>query len=526
MLQLRWQLFRNSLRFRRKRVELAANLFLSTALGFFALVSSAFFFLVTFFLLGTGKMRIIDLLLWVVFLEWQLVPVLLESFSPGLNFSEVARYPVSFPVSFLLNAVYGLFDPAALVGLLWLFCIWLGILFSRSTWAVAAAGLFILFAAFNLVCNRIVVSLFERFQSTRKGRERMVSVFLVIMLLPQVIQFATNGWIDFKRFHAPLWAHQAFVRLHYVSPPGLIAGTLEWPGWFKLVPISVLLAYLGLFTFFLVRQLRRVYQGEIYAESFAIKRDQKIRRGWRLHGIDEAVAAIVEKEFRYLRQNPRLLVQLGYPLLLFLLVAAGGSANKGLGFQLHGAGLLGAFAGVMALSVSNMACNVFGMDGEGFGRWLLSPLPLRKVLLGKGLAQGGILSGLYLLGAAVLNGITRVPWAMFFAISAGFMCVLIIQIGTGSVVSVYWPKKIDLMRMNSRVASTSAGLASLLVNLPLAVVIAIVVFASLFWKLHWLPPLAGLAGIPLAIAIYFLCLNWAVRYACDNSEKISQELGA
>jgi len=130
-----------------------------------------------------------------VFLFWQVVPLLFEGFSPSLNFREVARYPISLRLYFLLNAVYGLSDPAAIAGLLWLLSIWLGIIFVRPAWALPAAGLFLVFAVFNVLFNRIVVGIFERFQSTRKGRETVVAILLLLMFVPQMFNLMVNGFV-------------------------------------------------------------------------------------------------------------------------------------------------------------------------------------------------------------------------------------------------------------------------------------------------------------------------------------------
>lgn len=491
----------------------------------FVLGVSVGFFFATLTLLDTGNLQILAILLWAVFLLWQLVPVLVEGYSPGLNFNEIARYPVSFRLYFLLNTAYGLFDPAAIAGLLWLLSIWLGIVAARPEWALPAAGLFLVFAVFNVLCNRLVITLFERFQSTRKGRERMAAVLLLLMLAPQLVQFAVNGWIDVRRYHAPPWIRDVLTRLHVASPPGLVSRTLTLPGMQKLPSAGLLLAYLLVIAWLLMRRLRAVYQGEIYAESIKVKRDLKVKPGWRLPGMDVKVSAIVEKELRYLRQNARLLVQLVYPVVVFGLVAMGGPGRKIFSFANAG-GLLGAFAGLMGLAVSNLSYNTFGMDREGFARWLLSPLSLEKVLIAKNLAQGSVLSAVYLAGAVMIMAAGHVSWNMFVAVTSGFFCVLIIQLGAGNIISVHWPKRIELTKISSRTASGAAGFMSLAFVLPLMAAISFVVFATLYWKLTWLPLVAGITGLALSLALYSLLLHRAVRYAGDHLEEIAGQLGA
>src|SRR5262249_4594545 len=145
---------------------------------------------------------------------------------------------------------------------------------------------------------------------------------------------------------------------------------------------ALLLGYVALATVLQVRQLRATYLGEIYSETFRTHADLKIKPGWKLPGLSESVSAIVERELRYIRLNSRLLVSFAYPVIVFVLVLLGRPAKVGFSGW-TGTGTLGAFAALMAISVSNMAYNTFGMDREGFGRWLLSPLPLNKILIAK-----------------------------------------------------------------------------------------------------------------------------------------------
>ncbi|HET7873602.1 MAG TPA: hypothetical protein VFL42_13880 [Terriglobales bacterium] len=493
---------------------------MGTSIGFFA---------ATFFLLRMGKEEILPLLLWVVFFFWQMIPILVEGYSPGLNFSEIARYPVSFRLYFLLNTAYGLLDPAAITGVLWLTAIWLAIVGTHPEWMLTAAGLFVIFAVFNVLCNRVIISIFERFQSTRKGRERVAAVMLLLMLVPQLFQFVVNGWIDWRRYRPPAWAGEAFSRLHQVSPPGQVFQALTATGVQSLGPFLVLLAWLLAFAWVLARRLRQVYLGEIHAESFTVKRELKVNPGWRLPGMDDTISAVFEKELRYLRQNSRLLVQLVYPVLLFGIIALGGPKRRGVHSAFpfaKGEALLAIFGVMMGLAVSNLSYNTFGMDREGFGRWLLSPLSLHKVLVAKNLAQGAVITVLYLALALLIMNATHVSWEMFLATTAGFLCVLIIQIAAGNVISVHWPKRIELTKMSSRTSSGAAGFMALGFTLPLIAIIGLVVFASSYWKLTWLPLAAGVLGLGLALALYWRLVKRAVSYASDHLEEIAKELGA
>ena len=526
MLGLRWRLFVNSLRRPSRRAELGLQVFWFLLGGLFVLVTSAGFLFGTIGLLKLERTDLLDLLLWAIFLVWQLAPILFEGYSPGLSFHEVARYPVSFRLYFLLSTAYGVSDPAAATCMIWLLSMWIGIAVEQPAWAFMAAVAFLLFAVFNLLLNRIMVGLFERFQSTRKGRERMVFLMFILILLPQVLQFATGYWTNFRVLKLlPAWVLDALTPMRELSPPGVALRAIALPGNSGLWALSALLLYGCLAFVLLQHRLRAIYQGEIYAEAYTVRRELKVGKGWQLPFVDEVTAAIIEKEFRYIRQSARLLLQLLYPPIIFMLVAFNGASRK-LFFARSPEAMLAGMAGFILLSVPNMAYNTFGMDKDGFGRWLLSPLQLRKVLLAKNLANGGILAVLFVLSEAVIIAIAHPRLVQLLLVTVAFFAVLVIQFAAGNLISVYWPQRIELTKMNSRMASNAAGVASLVIMLAISALAGMIAFAAWTFQLPWLPLLASVAILAASLKLYSWLLDRAARYTWEHLEEIAGTLGA
>ena len=525
LLLLRWRLFTNALRRPSRRAELGLQIFWYIFAAGFLLMTSAAFFGLTFALLKTERSELLDLALLLIFLIWQLAPVLFEGYSPGLNFREVARYPISFRLYFILNLAYGVSDPAAIACLLWLCSMWLAIIIVRPDMAVAAALAFLLFSIFNLLCNRIVVGLFERFQSTRKGRERMVFITLILLLMPQLLQFSARAWFRDHAFKLPPTLLPTLARIREFLPSGLTARIFLSENTAALQGLAGLLLLGALIFLVLFRQLRAVFQGEVYSEAYTVKRELTVQPGWQIPAVDEATSAIMEKELRYLRQNSRLILQLIYPPVIFILLIFNGPVRK-LPFATKPAGLLAGLAGFLLLSLPNLAYNTFGMDKEGFGRWLLSPLPLRKVLLAKNLTHGGILTALYLLVAAIVIVVTHVDLLNVATVTVAFFAVLILQLAAGNLISVYWPKRIELTQMNSKMSSNAAGFASLLVILPIMAIFGLIGLTAWNWQLPWLPLVLGIALLAGGIKLYSLLLDRSVAYTYDHIEQISGNLGA
>lgn len=525
MLWLRWQLLLNSLRRPNRRAELGVQVIWVFMGAGFVLIGCIGFFAGAFGLLKIERADLLDLLLWAVFLVWQLAPILFEGYSPGLNFREVARYPISFRVLFFLSAVYGLSDPAAIACVCWLFSFWLGLLIARPDLAITATPALLLFALFNLLLNRLVIGLFDRFQSTRKGRERMVFVTFIFIILLNIVQLNASHLAATRGFKFPQWVGQAVIAIRDFSPPGMTAHTFLLNGLSALLAFSGLLVYGFLVYWLLQQQLSALYLGEIYAETHTVRRELKVHQGWRFPLVDDVTSTIIEKELRYIRQSGRLVLQLIYPPIIFLLVASNGPGWKLL-FAGRPQAMLAGMAVFMLMSVPNLSYNVFGMDKEGFGRWLLSPPPLRKVLMGKNVTHGGLLAGIYVIVAIVVLAIAHVGVLPTITVTVAFLAILIIQLCAGNIVSVHWPKRIELTRMNSRMASNAAGLASLVVMLPLSALIAAVIFASWYWQLPWLPLLCGVIAFAASLKLYSYVLDWAARYTWEHIEEITGNLGA
>ena len=522
---MRWQLFVNSLSNRSRDVELAVQFIGFLFLALLVFGTSVGFHFGTLAALRNGQIWAIAAMLWAVFLVWQLAPLLLEGYSPGVDFREIARYPISFRLYYVLNCTYGLLDPAAITGLLWLFSIWGGILAVRPDWALVAVPVFALFVLFNVFCNRVVIGFFERFQSTRKGRERMVVVLLIIMLAPQAVNLLSYNWVKVSRTIPFKSAAPALNMLNHVAPPGVTSDAISSLSANKLLPAMMLLIYTLIAALLLGRQSRAIYRGEIYAEGRAARRELKVRPGWKFPVVDDTLAAVIEKELRYIRQNPRLLVLLAYPIIIFGMLFAGNNPARKVFLGGNSAlAPLAMIAAMMVLNAPMLACNIFGMDREGFERWLLSPPPLQKIITGKNLAHGILFTGMYLLATVVMLTISRPSLLAMASITVGFLAMLVLQFAAGNVISAHWPRKVDLGRMSSRMASNAAGFASLLVTLPAGMMIALVLIASSYWKLPWLPLVAGLAGLGIALKIHSWLLQRSARYVWEHLEEMESAL--
>src|SRR6202049_3826248 len=148
--QLRWQLFRNSLRTLKGRLEVVALLISGLFLTGGVLGAGIGLGVWTFVLLQDNEVGWLPALFCIVFLFWHLFPLILAASTPQFDFRNLLRFPLRYSVFCILSLAYGLFDASAVVSLFWLACIAGGILMARTTLALWAAPVMLVFAAMNL----------------------------------------------------------------------------------------------------------------------------------------------------------------------------------------------------------------------------------------------------------------------------------------------------------------------------------------------------------------------------------------
>jgi hypothetical protein len=519
LMQLRWRLFLNSLRKKNRQAELGVNVVGSIFLIIFWAATSIGFGAITFNMLQRGATWIVDILLWIIFVTWQLEAIIS---SAAVNFQEIARYPISFRLYLFLNFCYGIFDPSAFLRMLWMLAIWVGIAAAAPEWRIVAGGMFVLFALFNVLSYRVLAGLFQRFQTSRKGREIIAIMTLVMGVF---FQLSIRTWSGLSRLR-PSSAFANFVApVDRISPPGLVSHALPAAG-IQLPWAAALLMLYSLIAFiWLWRQSRRTYQGEIYSESAAVRRRRKVQEGRAFVGGDEILDSIVEKEFRYIKQNLRVVFQMLYvPVVAMIPIVNQGISGRGDSDSRYMDFLHGMFAAFLVYGATSLAYNIFGMDHTGFNRWLVSPAPLRKVMTAKNLTHGGIVAAIYLVVSVGMVAFSLITWLSFATTTIAFSAFLLMILGAGNMVSVYWPKRIDPTQPRSQVISKAAAYASLLTFVPIALFGGIGVVVVEVWKLEWFPLALSAATLLLALQLYSYWSRRAVNYLQDHLEEVASEL--
>ena len=185
--RLRWRLFVNSLRSTRGKLELVSRIMVSFAFAIGGLGGAFGMGVAAALVISAGKPELLALLLWPVFIFWQVFPIMATAFTNNPDSSDLLRFPLSYRSYFLVRLAYGAFDPATALGSLWSFGILLGVGFAKPELLPWTLLVLLAFAAFNLLFMQMVFAWVERWLAQRRTREIMGILFVLLMLSFQLI---------------------------------------------------------------------------------------------------------------------------------------------------------------------------------------------------------------------------------------------------------------------------------------------------------------------------------------------------
>ncbi len=530
---LRWRLFVNTLRTARGQWELLSRILVSFAFtilglgGAFGMGAFAYFFLMR------GKPQLLAVPLWVIFFFWQFFPILSTAFTNNPDSSDLLRFPLRYSSYYVVRLAYGAFDPASAIGALWTGGVLVGVSFAKAALLPWTLLVLLAFAAFNLLLMQMVFAWVERFLAQRRTREIMGILFVLLMLSFQLIgpltRYGTRARPEVQRVVAVLAPVQAIL------PPGLAADAIvqaiypQWP--VALSSLALLCGFVILIGYGLHLRLLAQYHGENLNETiaaFALPHDRQLRLGWRLPGFPGPVAAVFEKEVRYLFRSGPMLLNLVMPIFALLVFRFGGmNTARHTGYFVAGTPNL-AFplaAAYTLLMLTNLVYNTFGGDAGGIQFFYASPVSFRQIVLGKNLTHASILCFeivIALIAVTLLYG--RPALDIRVATLAGLLFAAPVNFAVGNMLSLYSPKKLDYSKFGRQRASQMTVLISLALQ-----IVVVGVGVSVFWTARylgnsWVAALLLLLLAAVSLTIYSVVLNRLDRFAQERRETLIAEL--
>ena len=536
--RLRWQLFRNSLRTLKGRLEAVSTALIGLTMTGLVFGGGALLGIATYFLVAHGEWQWLEGLLWIVFLFWQLYPLFAASFGVQFDFANLLRFPLRFSSFFALSLIYGLFDPGAVTSLFWLFCMWVGLVVARPTMILWGLIVLLLFAAMNLLLGRMVLLWTEKWLARRRTREVLGFIFILVMLSFQFIGPAIN---HLQHQHARIQTSWAMTLLPVarVLPPGVAGHSLTYALGGNSFSAAVWFLFLAAYSaaFFLLLRTRLVaqYRGENLSEARAIAPPTRTSRtdtkasgsSWEIPWVSGASGAVFEKEVRYAFRSGPMLLNLVIPVILVIF----------LGITFHQQGrnadfLTGRADMAFPIAVAytfliqmNMVFNSFAFEETGVQFLLVAPVRFRDVMVGKNLFQGA---------AAVFEALavwTAVSWifappplAIVTATFAGLLYATLANFAVGNILSVCYPRKLDFGAFRKK---KLAGVTMLIGMITQGILIGTGAGVLLLTKHFDRLPLATpifLAFAATAAAAYLFSLTKVDRLALSHREALTAEL--
>lgn len=529
---VRWHMFTHSLRTHKGALELFSRIVVSLVIASGGLGGAILLGVGAWYFVSQKKPEALALLLWPVFVFWQMFPLMATALTETIDSSHLLRFPLNYRAYALVRLIYGALDPATVLGGLWLVGITLGIGWARPAlfpWAALVLGTF---AVVNLLLTQMIFAWVERWLAQRRTREVFAALFFVALLSLQLIGPVMSRYGDRSgaafaragRFAAPVQA---------VLPPGIAAMALsDWAQGKAAIAslgLILLLAYTAVILKLLSVRLRAQYLGENLSEVSGVPgervRHATVRPGWQLPGLPGDVVAVLEKEFRYLARSGPVLLTFITPIVMLFVFGLGGRSGSA-GFLQHWPQLaLPVGASYALLLLTNLIYNSFGPDGGGIQFFLASPASFRHVMMGKNLAHMGVLAvevAVLTIGVSVLY---RPPTPLMVLLTlTALLFAAPINLAAGNLLSLYSPKKTEFGTFGRQRASQTTVLASFAIQAAVFGIAGLAMYGVLDSPRPGAALLIFLGLDVIAILTYFFVLTRVNGVAARRGEVLASEL--
>ena len=530
--RLRWRVFVNGLRSKLGAFELGARVVAYVMYGILGLGLGAGAGAIAYSLADSQNWQYSPIVFWVVFLIWQVVPIMLASFQEQFDLSSLLRFPVGFRSFFLLYVVFGLSDLSTIIGGLCCFGILAGVTAARPDLFVSTTLILAIFAAFNILMVRAVFAWIDRWLSQRKTREILGAIFMVLILSMQLMNPAV--WQHGHRASGKRQQQQIQQMLASPGvktanevqewlPPGLAGVALRQAASQQPAPALGSLGVLGLFVVaagsVLGLRLRAEYRGENLGAAPALKKSAKNsakgvpvrektaeREGYWRFGGSGPIAAIIEKEIRSLLRTLPLLYAVGAPLVLVLVIS--GSFIRGAS---RGPAPLVAFPLCVffaQIGFRMLFSNNLGTEGAGIQLYFLSPTPMRTVMLAKNVLHSAVFAVALVIAGLLATLRLGEPSAVVVAATVAWLLfVLPCNLALGNIFSLTMPYRINPGRISRQRGSQASTLLSLLLQVGVLAVGALVFELCSIGGMMWLTVPIFLALTVVAVFVWLRILG-------------------
>lgn len=477
---------------------------------------------------ANGEVLIITLT--AVYVMWVLGPLLSFNTSGGLDLSKLLPFPLTraeLIASLLLSNILG-------TGIIWLVFLFAAILAGWSSSLLVFAFILLSLLVFYMQIigmSQLIISLFTSLLLSRRFRD--VATVLLLLFFSScgvVFQFS---FISGTNVGAFLAQHPVSPYLQWL-PSGMAARAIQqaaegqwgaaclWLG--GLLAITLLVLYLWAITF--ERALTTPESGGSVRSGSERRRAAAVARAAQqpahtsvLERVLPAQSlALFQKDIKYLRRDPQLLMMFIQSLLSLVIVLGyfffiGFARHDTKIFSVAGPIIMFIIPVMIVFSLFMLSYNTLGYERAALATLLCFPIQPKQVLFGKNLVVF-LVGGTEILVLLVLAAIFGHAWHYFLpALTIGFSAILLV-VGGGNFTSVFFPQFVPQVRRGTQ-ASTNmfAGggcLRMLLSSISMYATFFIIspvvaaMIIPIFMHLEWIWLIAIPLSLVYASAIYFI----------------------
>jgi len=419
------------------------------------------------------------------------------------------------------------------LGTLGLLGVLLGIAVAQPLLLPWAVVVLFTFGIFNLLLMQAVFAWLERWLAQRRTREIFGVIFILFMLSFQLIG-PTVQHLQRKPQPELKKAFEIAAQVQGALPPGLASAAIAQAAstrYFVGFSSLLLLASLTLAVAYLLHlRLWRQFQGENLSEAEARSTPapvQGLQVGWDLPGLSPSVAAVFEKEMRYLSRSGPMLLTLIMPIFMLLVFRLGpmNVMHHSSYFSRTPDMAFPAAAAYALLVLTNLVYNSFGGDSSGMQFFYASPATFSHIVLGKNLAYGGILvanTALALIAVTLFYG--KPSTAVLFATLAGLLFAAPLNFTVGNLLSIYSPRKRDFATFGRQNLPQTTVLISLGVQIVIVALGAAAFAAARFYENLWIAVATFLLLAAISVPLYVIVLRKIDGIAVERREALLAEL--
>ncbi|MEV4562600.1 hypothetical protein AB0K12_02385 [Nonomuraea sp. NPDC049419] len=470
---------------------------LQRKIGFlFTLVVAAGLAVLGFFLMSLLRLAppdvaasLVTLAFAALLLGWMIVPLLAFGLDDTLDPAKLALLPLGtrrLAIGMFTASVTGVWPVALLV-------ITLGALVGLASgpggWLIGLLAVLVQFAL-CVVASRLITTALSSALRTRRGRDVLAVAALLVVLLAQLPNLLVN-----RGFGDPAALLHGLAGVLRWTPPGMLAHAITDGGLLALGEVAlVALVAVALAVLWIKALSRALVTSDVSTQAASVRRESGLADRFLPDG---PLAAVVTKELKYIRREPRYRIGWFSAIVVTVILAFSLTSQGGGGFGTP-IGLTALGAGMIALQ----SVNAFGIDGRSI--WMNAVAfgterGLAADLAGRHLANALIAVPLLTVIAAGSSLYVGHPEAILPAALAGWG-VLGVGLGVGSVSSVVLPYTVpDRMNAFTGAAPGQGGQAfASAAGAMVAIAVLVLPFVvPLAFGLTWITVLAPFYGLLL-----------------------------